>query len=583
MKKKKTFKARISKAGLLPDFMMTVLCALVLFYFSGIIQGGIIKASHLSILSASLILLNLILLAPMMDAITTHSLSRRLRQEEEGRCGAEERMDIIRQLMIFPLLSSISFFILYAMNLMIVLLFLRKLFNVDIPTITFIAFGIFHALVIEAVSRYIFVEDICSDITKEQLQKEIVPEQVHQRRFYGLPLYIRVFFHIVFPFVSATAAQIGLQYRATMGMYHLHHLTFKMGMMLIFNMVTYLFLSGFFFRHISKTIKNSVSMLEALNSGNQEEKTYITTDLGYELELNNFLINELLSYLQSIADIFKESSKNILSSTSELADVAMKNTEITMNERAGVTECLAIMEERKKTFASVTSRVANIKQSAEKTMAYVGKSSDLLKDEIGKMSEITELNLETITKIKKLSEKIDAVKDTIATINSLAERNKMIAFNAELKASSTGESGRNFHIIANELRRLVSTITSSTQEIQGSIKDIQETADNLIISSEGGTQKIREGSSSFSKLEENFQELSVSSTVTSESAEDMQDEMSEQYESFSQIYESLGQMGVSLGEFDNTTKAMNNSSSKLKETAQKLDSINTRHIKEVQG
>ena len=246
-----------------------------------------------------------------------------------------------------------------------------------------------------------------------------------------------------------------------------------------------------------------------------------------------------------------------------------------MNERAGVTECLAIMEERKKTFASVTARVSSIKQSAESTMAYVRKSSELLQNEIGKMSEITELNLDTITKIKKLSEKIDAVKKTIATINGLAERNKMIAFNAELKASSTGEAGRNFHIIANELRRLVSTITSSTQEIQGNIKDIQETADNLIISSEGGTQKIREGSSSFSKLEEKFQELSVSSTVTSESAEDMQDEMTEQYESFSQIYESLDQMGLSLGEFDKTTKAMNSSSAKLNETAQKLDSINT--------
>ncbi len=581
MKKKMSFKSRIARAGICPDLMMIVFAVLVIFYFSGIVQGGLIKLKYLGILIISLVFINLVALAPLLDSILTKGLSKKLSYEASEKCSPEERMGVIRWLMIYPLISAISFAALYMANMGILLIILHVGFKIDFATTAFIGCGLFHSLGIEAVSRYIFVENECSCITKELLQKEIVTETVHQKKFFGLPLYVRVFFHIILPFLTATIAQVGLHYRAIMGTYYLPNLTFKMSLMLAVNMAIYLFLSGFFFHHISTTIKQSVTLLENLNSGSQKTHTYIPTDLGYELELNNFLINELLAYLGNITQTFKDASKNILASTSELADVAMKNTEITMNERAGVTECLAIMEERKKTFASVTARVSNIKQSAGNTLAYVKKSSELLQDEISKMSEITELNLETITKIKKLSEKIDAVKKTIATINGLAERNKMIAFNAELKASSTGETGRNFHIIANELRRIVSTITSSTFEIQGNIKDIQETADNLIISSEGGTQKIREGSSSFSKLEEKFQELSVSSTVTSESAEDMQDEMTEQYESFAQIYESLDQMSLSLGEFDKTTKAMNSSSAKLKETAQKLDSINEQEISEV--
>ena len=578
MNKIKPFKVRIARAGILPDILMIILCALVIFYFSGIVQGGIVNAYTLGAISLLIICINIVLLAPIMDSVMTKRLSKKLQEEQAGKCSPEERMAMLKSLMIYPLASSFAFFFLYAADTITILLVLRLAFKVDAPTLLFIALGIFHALVIEAVSRYIFVENVCSDITKEQLQKEIVPEMVHQSRFFGLPLYVRVFFHIIFPFISATAAQIGLQQRAVMGMYHLSNLSFKMGMLLIVNMAIYLFLSGFFFRHIFSTIKQSITLLEGLNSGNQTDNSYIPTDLGYELELNNFLINELLENLESIVRTFKEASQTIQTSTSELADIAAKNTEITMNERAGVTECLAIMNERRKTFASVTKRVSSIKQSAEKTMAYVGKSSELLNDEINKMTEITELNVETISKIKKLSEKIDAVKKTIATINGLAERNKMIAFNAELKASSTGETGRNFHIIANELRRLVSTITSSTQDIQGNIKDIQETADNLIISSEGGTQKIREGSFSFTQLEKKFQDLSVSSTVTSEKAEDMQDEMTEQYESFTQIYESLEQMSTSLGDFDKTTQAIEGSSNKLKETAQKLSSINSQRI-----
>ncbi|MBQ3800233.1 MAG: methyl-accepting chemotaxis protein [Treponema sp.] len=581
MKKFGSFKSRIARAGVLPDVIMVILAALMLFYFSGIIQGGQASAFEVGAVAVLIVFVNAVLLAPIMDRIMTADLAKKLDYEASGKASPDVRMSIIKQLMIYPLVSALAFGLLYVADELLLIGILKFAFKIDTPTLVFIALGIFHAILIEAISRYIFIETICSDVTKEQLQKEIVPEQVHQYRFFGLPLYVRVFFHIIFPFVSSTATQIGLQYRAIMGKYHLAHLSFKMGMLLLVSMAIYLFLSGFFFHHIYTTIRQSVTLLEGLSSGSQQKDSYIPTDLGYELELNNFLINELLAYLESIARTFREASKNILASTSQLADVAAKNSEITLNERAGVTECLAIMEERRKTFASVTERVSNIKQSAERTMAYVGKSSELLKEEIEKMGEITELNLETISKIKKLSEKIDAVKKTIATINALAERNKMIAFNAELKASSTGEAGKNFHIIANELRRLVSTITSSTQEIQGNIRDIQETADNLIISSEGGTQKIRDGSSSFSRLEEKFQELSVSSTVTSESAEDMQDEMKEQYESFLQIYESLDQMGMSLGEFDKTTKAMNSSSTRLKETAQKLSTINEQRISEV--
>ncbi len=581
MKKNGSFKSRIARAGVLPDILMILLSALMLFYFSGIIQGGQAKVFDVGAVVVLIVFVNAVVFAPIMDRLMTTDLAKKLDYEASGKASPDVRMSIIKQLMIYPLVSAFAFGILYVVDELLLIGILKFAFKIDTPTLVFIALGIFHAILIEAISRYIFVENICSDITKELLQKEIVPEQVHQQRFFGLPLYVRVFFHIIFPFVSGTATQIGLQYRAIMGKYHLAHLSFKMGMLLLVSMATYLFLSGFFFRHIYTTIRQSITLLEGLSSGFQQKDSYIPTDLGYELELNNFLINELLAYLESIARTFREASQNILASTSQLADVAAKNDEITSNEGAGVTECLHTMELTKESFNSVRNRVANIKQSAENTMAYVGKSSELLTEEIGKMTEITDLNLETISKIKKLSEKIDAVKKTIATINGLAERNKMIAFNAELKASSTGETGKNFHIIANELRRLVSTISSSTQEIQGSIKDIQETADNLIISSEGGNKKIREGSASFSRLEEKFRELSVSSTVTYESAEDMQDKMKEQSESFDQISESLTQMSESLNEFKETTYVMTSSSAKLKETAQKLNSINALRISEV--
>lgn len=574
MQRTKSFKSRVAKAGDIPDIMMITLFVIYTFCFSGIIQDNGISIKAVTFVLFPIFFFNLIFLSPTLDHLVSKRLSIKLSEERSDTFSKEERTKLIKSLMIFPLYEAIAFGILYSLDTVLILWILKLAFHIDLWTLLFTGSAYLFALVIDAVARYIFVENICSATTKKLLQKDIDIATIKKDRFYGLSLYVRVFFHIILPFSVSTLTQCCFLIKAKNSHFTADFLHGKMFLMLILNMTAYLFLAIFFFHHISKTLKGSMNLLESLNKNEKRKDAYIPTDLGYELEFNTFLIDELLKYLENTAKQFGIVSSQIYDSTKKLADISLKNTEITMNERAGVTECLAIMEERKRTFASDTEKLNNIRLSAQNTQDSVLESSALLKAEINKMSEITEMNLKTISNIKSLSEKIDDVQKTLSYINVISERNKMIAFNAEIKASITGDKGRNFHIIANELRRLVSTITVSTQSIKENIKDIQETADNLIISSEGGTQRIRDGSKSFNNLEESFDELQISSTVTTESAETMQNEMNELYESFSQIYESLNQMSITLYEFDNTTKSINNSSEKLKETAEQLNTIN---------
>ena len=135
------------------------------------------------------------------------------------------------------------------------------------------------------------------------------------------------------------------------------------------------------------------------------------------------------------------------------------------------------------------------------------------------MAEISDANLDTITGIKKLSEKIENVWGSINTIESIAEKTRIIAFNAELEASYAGENEEKFHIVANEIRRLASTITDSIKEIKERILAMQHSSDNLIITSEAGTQKVREGSDIYiNMVEEQFNEVKMSSDITAEAA-----------------------------------------------------------------
>ena len=73
-----------------------------------------------------------------------------------------------------------------------------------------------------------------------------------------------------------------------------------------------------------------------------------------------------------------------------------------------------------------------------------------------------------------------------------------------MQAASAGEAGKNFHIVANEIRRLADNTMESTKDIKQRISDIQHSSDSLILASEGGTKKINEGFQLSVKLEDKF-------------------------------------------------------------------------------
>src|SRR5208283_3144674 len=78
-------------------------------------------------------------------------------------------------------------------------------------------------------------------------------------------------------------------------------------------------------------------------------------------------------------------------------------------------------------------------------------------------------------------------------INSIADQTKLIAFNAALEASSAGEAGKRFGVVAVEIRRLADSVMDSTGEIEGKINETQEAINRLVIASEKGSKGIQEG------------------------------------------------------------------------------------------
>ena len=262
-----------------------------------------------------------------------------------------------------------------------------------------------------------------------------------------------------------------------------------------------------------------------------------------------------------------------MQSTQDLVLTSRETESISIEQSSSVKEIVATMEDADKLSRNISTRIAEVALVANKTTQDVQNGFTTLATNLQKMNEITEANIETIKGIKALSEKIESIWDIVNIINSIADQTKIIAFNAELEAASAGEAGKNFHIVANEIRRLADLTTNSTKAIKSRITEIQHSSDNLIITSEGGTEKIHEGCELSVNLETNFENIKSSAEITAESSNDIKDIINQQTYAFEQIVITLRQISESIENFSVSTQTVTNASENLRKIADDLSNI----------
>ena len=299
------------------------------------------------------------------------------------------------------------------------------------------------------------------------------------------------------------------------------------------------------------------------------EPTDFETDFSYSIHL----VNKIVLLFRSILDDVREVGETMTVPIGELSEISQSTASSSLEQATGVKEILATMEDTDRQTSNIVDKIADVTTVAEGTEHSVNAGFETLQSNLDKMTEITEANVSTIKGIRELGEKIGGIWEIVKIINDIADQTRIIAFNAELEASSAGDSGKNFHIVANEVRRLAAGITDSVDQIKEQITEIQHSSDNLIITSESGTEKIREGLELSEKLKEKFNDIQSSSEITVESTTQIKEIIHQQSAAFDQIVTTVRQISSGVDNFSTSTGTVNTTAQKLKEAANLLENL----------
>jgi methyl-accepting chemotaxis protein len=277
---------------------------------------------------------------------------------------------------------------------------------------------------------------------------------------------------------------------------------------------------------------------------------------------------EMNTVIGTFADFFCHMQKDVAVLDSSIQDLTSSSSEIstTSNEQASaVKEIVSTMEDSDALSKSVAQRIDEVAQISAHSREIVNEGVSNVEQSLIKMNEIKISNDDTIKGIRALGEKIEAIWDIVNIINSIADQTKIIAFNAELEASAAGEAGKNFQIVASEIRRLANSTVSSTTEIKTKINEIQHSSDRLITASEDGTNKIEEGGRLSETLHSTFEEILKTTEVSADSAGEISKSIQQQVLAFDQILQTLKQISEGINNFVLSTKSTTEISQKLRD------------------
>jgi methyl-accepting chemotaxis protein len=276
-----------------------------------------------------------------------------------------------------------------------------------------------------------------------------------------------------------------------------------------------------------------------------------------------FIINRTNAKEKDISDKLIAETQNLAVSSKETAATAQ-------DQSAAVKEIVTTMEDNTALSEDISQKIKDVSGVAAKTNGDVAEGVSYIEENVKQLQLIADTNLNTINGIKALGDKIENIWDIVTLINSVADQAKIIAFNAELEASSAGEAGKNFHIVATEIRRLADGIIDGTKEIKEKINEIQQSSDALILASENGTEKITQGVESAKNLESRFSSIKNASEITAESAEKITTIIQQQAIASEQILVTLKQIASGVENFTAATEHISKTSQNLKTIATEL-------------
>lgn len=220
-------------------------------------------------------------------------------------------------------------------------------------------------------------------------------------------------------------------------------------------------------------------------------------DLTVELAVTEDITGAIADSINYTVEALRELVKTINDTALEV-DTAARQTEATAsqlaeasdNQSRQITSAGQSISQMARSIEQVSANAEEASEVARRSVDIAHKGGEAVRRTIEGMNSIREAIQDTSKRMKRLGESSQEIGDIVELINDIAEQTNILALNAAIQASTAGEAGRGFGVVADEVQRLAVRAASATRQIETLVRTIQSDTNEAIVSMEQSTAGV---------------------------------------------------------------------------------------------
>ncbi|ABC30576.1 Methyl-accepting chemotaxis protein [Hahella chejuensis KCTC 2396] len=243
------------------------------------------------------------------------------------------------------------------------------------------------------------------------------------------------------------------------------------------------------FSRMGENLRELAKTSEAIAKGDLT----VTVAPRSERDILGNAFSAMIANLQSLTADLKEgvavlstASQEIMASTGQVAASAQETA-------TAISEITTTVEEVKQTATVSNQKAKHVTEAAQRTLQVSQDGRKAVEATQDSMSQIRQQMHAVAESIVRLSEQSQAIAEIVATVNDLAEQSNLLGVNASIEAVKSGEQGRGFSVVAQEVKTLADQSKQATGQVRNILNDIQRAMNKAVMVAEQGSKVVDGG------------------------------------------------------------------------------------------
>jgi len=258
-------------------------------------------------------------------------------------------------------------------------------------------------------------------------------------------------------------------------------------------------------------------------------------------------LNDTAGVLSSKVDEVSSSIEQMVRSVKEVA-----STTESLSSAAGETS--SSMEEMASAMRQVDVTAEETARLSKRVIESAEQGQEKVRQTIDGMESIRVATEAAEGVIRGLGARTNEIGAILDVIDDVADETNLLALNAAIIAAQAGDHGRAFSVVADEIKELADRVLSSTKEIGGVIRSVQEESTAAVGAIEEGSRSVASGVQLSMEAGTSLEEITRASRDSGSRIQEIVHAVREQTKAAAHVVELMERVNVAVESIERATQ-----------------------------